>query len=774
MFLNKYIRKSEKIADYGAELPAPLFRREFSVEKELKSANILISGLGFYRLFINGRDITRGELSPYISNPDDIVYYDSYDLMDLLKKDNALGVILGNGLQNPYGGSVWDFDKARWRAAPQLAFIITLEFTDGETRVIESDTSVKTADSAVIMDELRRGMFYDARREINGWSEFGFDDSDWSFAQSAPNPRGEFRLCDVDPIRVTEELAPAEIIKRDGGFLFKYAKNGAGTCRLKINASAGQKITLYFSDQLTDDGGINMDPISFVQSADYVRESVQKDIYICKDGEQEFVPFFTYHGYQYIFAEGLEDSQAVPETLTYLVMHSDIAKRGEFYCSDDTTNKLQAAMLRSDLTNFFHFPNDCPHREKNGWTADAMLSAEQMLMNFAPERNYREWLRNICKAQADDGSLPGIVPTGGWGFAWGNGPAWDNVLIYLPYLIYKYRGDKQVLLENAPSIMRYLNYIEGRRDSDGLIEIGLGDWCQANRFDSKTTAPLIVTDSILTCDIARKAAFIFGELGMTLQQRFADGLAAEIKSAVRKHLVDFSTMTVLGSCQTSQAMGIYYDIFEEGEKPEAFRVLIDMIHSYGDFLDIGVLGIKPLFRTLAERGETSLAFKMITRDEYPSFGHWVNSEGATTMFEGFRPVTERTPRPLSYNHHFWGEFGYWYYRYLAGINYNPFADDLTRLDIEPHFIKELSEVKAYHDCPYGRIEVKYKKFDGYIELTVNAPDILRGRIKLQKDYLFSFDFDGRVLDIVDKNGKKYYSDMSQLPLKSGVYKIVER
>ncbi|MEG2269095.1 MAG: hypothetical protein RSC68_32770, partial [Acinetobacter sp.] len=61
---------------------------------------------------------------------------------------------------------------------------------------------------------------------------------------------------------------------------------------------------------------------------------------------------------------------------------------------------------------------------------DAALSCEHILLNFEAERSYSEWLRNIRKAQADSGALPGIVPTGGWGFEWGNGPAWDSVLFY--------------------------------------------------------------------------------------------------------------------------------------------------------------------------------------------------------------------------------------------------------------------------------------------------------------------------------------------------------
>ena len=134
-----------------------------------------------------------------------------------------------------------------------------------------------------------------------------------------------------------------------------------------------------------------------------------------------------------MLVRGITEEQATEDLLTYVVMNSDIKERGDFSCSDPIANTLQEMARRSDLANFYYFPTDCPQREKNGWTADAALSAEQMLLNFEPEVSYREWLRNIRKAQNDEGMIPGIVPTDTWGYGKGFGPAWDCILVYLPY-----------------------------------------------------------------------------------------------------------------------------------------------------------------------------------------------------------------------------------------------------------------------------------------------------------------------------------------------------
>lgn len=130
-------------------------------------------------------------------------------------------------------------------------------------------------------------------------------------------------------------------------------------------------------------------------------------MYILKgEGEEVFEPVFTYHGFRYCVVLGITEEEATEELLTFIVQNSALCEIGSFRCSDETTNKLQAMTRNSDLSNFYYFPTDCPHREKNGWTGDAALSAEHILMNLDAVNSYREWLRNIHAAQRADGALP--------------------------------------------------------------------------------------------------------------------------------------------------------------------------------------------------------------------------------------------------------------------------------------------------------------------------------------------------------------------------------
>jgi len=751
MFSLKFISAAKEFSTLTERVPAPLLRRSFE-PGEVKSASVTVCGLGFYELYLNGSRITKGRLAPYISNPDDILYYDRYDLTGLLRPGkNVLGLMLGNGMLNCPGGQIWEFENTRYRSAPKAALSFEAIRTDGTSVGFEADEQFVCAPSPIYYDDLRVGEFYDARKEISGWCEPDFDDSEWTPALPAETPRGECRICEAEPIVVTKQLKPVNIrparigklpvIRPDvdlpvempgaegekSGWLYDFGVNAAGVCRLKINGKPGQKIVLQFCEALDENGDLDLRGMSFLPNA-----LNHRDIYICRGGEEKWTPAFIYHGFRYCLVLGLEADQADDELLTYLVMNSDIRSAGDFSCSDDVLNRLQEATRVSDLANFYYFPTDCPHREKNGWTADAALSCEQMLVNFTPERSYREWLHNIRRAQREDGAIPGIIPTGGWGFAWGNGPAWDCVLVYLPYFIWKYRGNTEVIRENASMIMRYLHYITTRRDEDGLVAIGLGDWCTVARDSGDYIAPLKFTDTVMCMDICKKAAACFEAAGMKLQKDFAEALYGEFRTAARKHLIDTDTMTALGNCQTSQAMAIFYDVFDDAEKDSAFRVLVDLIEEDNRLMNVGVLGARVLFRVLSKFGRTDLAYAMITDERFPSYGNML-ARGNTSLIENFNP---EGMAPSSLNHHFWGDVSGWMIEHLAGICVNP--DDISpeRIRILPRFISALEHVVAHHDLPAGRVESSWKREGEGIILAVAVPDGCRGDILLEKGWQF--------------------------------------
>ena len=762
-----FISATRQLNTLETRVPAPYFRKVISVPQEIVKAELSVCGLGFYRFWLNGIELTRGHMSSFVANADDVLDYDLYDLTGKLPAGKSvLGFQLGNGTQDCFGGYVWDFDKASWRSAPKLAVCLRLTAKDGTVTEIEADESFVCAPSPILSNDLRLGENYDARLEIPGWNLPEFDDSHWQPAICVEAPRGKGVVCAANPIVKTRELTPVAIRpnteltfehndRKVTGYLYDFGENCAGILRLRIQGQAGQKIGMIFGEYVKKDGTFTVDNLRFIRPEYYdMPLYIQENEYTCKGGCIEtWAPSFTYHGFRYALVWGITPEQATPELLTYEVMNTHLPEKGNFHCSDEVLNKLQTMTRVATLSNFFHVHTDCPHREKNGWTADAALSAEHTLLNFDATPNYYEWMRHIRATMEPDGKLSGIVPTANH---WGNdvGPAWDQIIVALPYWVYRFTGRRDIVEETLPELWRYVNYLISITDQRGLARTGLGDWVAP--FGERV--PLLLTTSIISMDICEKAGFLFRELGRTTQADFCQQTANRYRSAIRRHLIDWSTYTAVGcnsetpGSQSSQAMAIYYNIFTEEEKPAAFQVLLNKIHEQNDHLDTGVLGGRVIFFVLSQFGHSDLAHKILTDPVYPSYGHWV-ARGETALCECFSSYDQEVS---SLNHHFWGSISAWFIQDICGITLNPNANDIHHADIVPHFLRDLSHAEAYHDAPDGKIAVKWRRTgDREIELTLTYPAGMHGKI------------------ILDKGWEDSATGWSVLNAQSGTYRLIQ-
>lgn len=741
-----FVSATREMSTLEKRIPAPYLRKTVTVGEGLQKAELSVCGLGFYRLWVNGTELTRGLLSPYICASDDILDYDVYDLTDrLVPGESVLGFQLGNGNQNGFGGYVWDFEKASWRSAPKLAVCLRLTYADGTVTELEADESFRCAPSPTVSDDLRMGESYDARLEIPGWNLPGFDDSGWTAAIAVDAPKGESVRCEAHPIVCTRvlktmairpdvELTFAENDRREVGWLYDFGENCAGIPQLHICGEPGQQVHMIFGECVKEDGTFTVDNLRFIRPE--YRDMplyIQEDSYICKGGEEEiWSPSFTYHGFRYALVWGIRPDQATEDLLTYRVMNTELADRGGFACSDEVLNKLQKMTRVATLANFYHFPTDCPHREKNGWSGDAVLSAEHTLLNFDAADNYYEWMRHVRASMEPAGNIPSIIPTANH---WGNdvNPAWDQVLVHIPYMVYRFIGRKDIVEETLPEIWRFVNQLIAVTDSRGLVSVGLGDWCAP--YGLRT--PVLFTSSAVCMDYCEKAAFLFDLCGRKDQAAFCRTLAANYRTAIRNHLIDWETHTALGcgphtGSQSSQAIAIYYNIFTEEEKPTAFRVLLEKIREEKDHLDTGVLGARVIFFVLTQFGHTDLAHKILVDPVAPSYGHWV-ARGETALCEDLLRYDQGI---ASLNHHFWGSISAWFIQCLCGIHFNPKADDIHRVDITPHFASELDHAEGWHICPDGKIESAWKRTgENTVELTVVIPEGMQGELILDTHWV---------------------------------------
>lgn len=730
-FSDKFVAATENYSTVKEHLANPLMRRSFTLDRLPAQSEITVCGQGYYQLFVNGQDITKGYMAPYRANPNHYLYYDNYNLAPYLKVgENVIGLLLGNGFLNP-DQTTWDFKKVAWRSAPKAALCVE---ADGEI-LFEAD-SFKCCESAITFEEFHAGEHYDARLEHPGWNDVDYDDSAWRPVISASRPKGEARVPDCEPIGIIAVHYPARIIKTSyGSYIYDFAVNCAGLCRLDVKGSRGQEVTMTYGEVI-ENGKVDVNNISF--GANTEQGYIQCDKYVLKgEGQESYMPHFTYHGFRYVEVSGITEKQATPSLLTFYEMSSSFSQTGDFYCDNAEVNAVFDCTKRSNRANFMYFPTDCPQREKNGWTGDAALSCDQFLLLYDCSRSLKEWLRNIFKAQHDDGAVPGIIPTDTWGYEWGCGPAWDNVIFELPYRIYLYTGDDEIIREGAEHMFKYLCYMETKRDERGLYHFGLQDWCPPYT-DRSLNTDLTYTDTIICKDMCDKAAFMFELIGKTDYARKAAELSSDIKDSFRKHCMNNGV--TLCHTQTAQAMAIFYGMVNENEEKNAMDALLYLIDETNDHFTCGVIGNRVIFRLLAQKGHADLAMKMLFNPTGPSFATMLKS-GATSLWENLtlhhgnvsKDLNRGALRLYSLNHHFWGDVSAFFISHLGGIKVKSFDN----VEISPSFVQGINNLDTEIGLPAGKVRVCYKRTDVMTELSVSIPKNLRAEFVLPKGYVLS-------------------------------------
>lgn len=723
-----FIAGSKEYNTADKYVAAPWLYRKFGMNKVPEHAVLNIAAQGFYRVFLNGQELTKGRMAPYISNPEQSIHYDVYTPTGLREGENILAFLLGNGFCNVQDNGLWDFEKSAFRSAPSVACEL---ICDG-TEFLTTREGFFTLPSRILYDDIRGGERVDGRvKHDPGFLAGGMP------AIAAVDHGGRFVRNKAHPVRVLSEIVPERIQPSEGGFIYDFGKNIAGIVRLHIFGARGQRVDLRFGEILRD-GTLDLTNLLFGERSD--AEHFQHDVYICSgDGEEIYEPSFTYHGFRYVFVSGITEKQADAALLTAYELGSSFRSAGSFSCSDRTAVRLQEITRQSDRSNFVYFPTDCPHREKNGWTGDIALSCEQMLYNFACADDLAVWLGDFMRAQKEDGQLPGIVPTSGWGFAWGNGPAWDIAFIEVPYRILQFTGNEQPARSAASGIEKYLRYMADRREKNGLLSFGLGDWCEAGTISEDSYAtPLAITDTLIGMDICAKAAHILSVAGHSCAAYKALLLRDELKTAFRHEFVKEKLVTC--NTQTAHAMALAYGGYDDAERVGALARLKELIVRDGGHFRVGVLGGRVLFDILAELGEVDLAFRLIVQKSFPSYGYILEC-GATTLWEAFLEMEDEhngeyrrkdgVPRMLSLNHHFWGFISGWFYKYIAGLR----ICSPVEVNIQPYFLENLTYAEGEHSFKKGNIGVRWERCEDKIKLFIRSKGV-HGAVRLPKGYIF--------------------------------------
>lgn len=747
-------------------IPAPLFRRSFLLEKKVASARAYVCGLGYYELYINGQKIGDEVLTPAFTRYDETVLYNTYDITDVFKEgENVVGVILGNGWYNCFTKEVWNFEQAPWRDRPKLMLQINIKFDDGSETWIVTDRQWRVSSGPIVFDGLRNGEFYDARLEKTGWNDVGYDDSNWENAIIVAGPGGVLRSQQMTPIRVTKTIVPKSVREvRPGVFVYDLGQNISGWAQIRVSGPAGTTITMKYAEKLKEDGDIDTSNIDvFVKSGEF-----QTDKYTLKgEGVEVWEPRFTYHGFQYVQVTGFPGTPTL-DNLRGRVVHTDFETRGEFECSNELLNRIQQAARWATVSNYVGIPTDCPHREKNGWTGDAQLSAEQVLLNFDPMTAYTKWMADFKDVQRKSGQLPGIVPTGGWGYNWGSGPAWDSAMILIPWYMYLYCGDKAILENVYDNMRRYVDFMTTMA-TDGILEFGLGDWCPPEGGASGHKCPVWVTSTAyyyVDTYILSRIAELLGKDGDA--NRYAQ-LAQSIRDSFRKKFFEAEDeqLKVAVKDQTSLSCALYQGLVDEDEKQKILELLVEEVEKADRHVDCGILGAKYMMHALTELGRADLAYAMATQTTFPGWGYWI-AQGATTLWETWSGDSSR-------NHHMFSDISAWFYKGLAGINPDPDAPGFKNIIFKPNPVGDLKWVNAWHESMYGKIVCNWAVEGDNFILDIVIPANSTGTVYIPTSDPDSItEGDKPIYEHLDIQVGEYQRGYVKLLVQSGKYRFTSK
>lgn len=687
--------------------PSPMFRKTFAISKSIKNATLHVCGLGFHEVYLNGSKVGDHVLDPAFTRYDRACLYVTHDVTRMLQKGgNAVGVMLGNGWYNVFTSAAWKFNEAPWRDQPRMLLQLRIEYTDGTSELVTSDASWKATTGPVVLDGIRQGESYDARREMPGWCTADFDDSGWDKPQIVPAPKGTLRAQMMPPVKVIQTIRPVRMNSpKPGVYIFDLGQNISGWAQLKVSGPAGTKVQMRYGERLHKDGTLDQREIK-----EHVYEEVfHTDTYVLKGkGVETWEPRFTYYGYQYVELTGFPGIPTL-DSITGRVVHTAFEQAGQFKCSNDLINKIHHCTLWAYRGNYVGIPTDCPHREKNGWTGDAQIAVDQAMFNWFNGAAYTKWMMDCKDEQKDTGELPGIIPTGGWGYAWGNGPAWDSAYLIIPWTMYQYYGDVRILETHFDRFKRYVDYLTRRAESH-IVKFGLGDWAPV-----KTTTPEALTSTAyyyVDALITAKAAQI---LGQTADAEKYNTLAGQIKDAFNKTFYKGNGIYEPAS-QTALCFPLFYDLVPQSERPMVVKNLVKNIESQAFHIDTGILGAKAIYNVLSDNGQHQTAWQMLMQTTRPSYGYWIE-QGATTLWEQWDGTCSR-------NHIMFGDIGAWFYKNLAGINIDAGSAESVAFGhfiLRPRLIDGLLYVDASVQSIRGKIGSSWTVDGNRMQWTVEIP-----------------------------------------------------
>ncbi|MBE8718273.1 family 78 glycoside hydrolase catalytic domain [Cellvibrio polysaccharolyticus] len=701
-------------------MESALLRKNFVVNKGLKSAVLHAVGLGTYDLHLNGSKLGEDLLSPGWTNFDKTALYSSWDITEQLQEgDNALGFMLGNGMYNVVPRN--RFSKFAGSFGPLRANLhLQLEYANGKTEFFGTDESWKAHTGPWVFNSIYGGEDYDARALPAGWSTAAFDDRAWLNAVIIMRPKGELKGQSVsaEPIRIIETRQPKAVQDfADGTRVYDLGQNTTWMPRIRVRGPAGSTVRLTPSEITHADGTINRDTTGLSH-----RGSAWWQYTKATDEDEEWAPHFYYVGSRYLKLDvfpadphGLVPTSAqvparkagdvLPELLSVegLLVHSIASPVGEFSAANPLLNQIRDLVRWAQRSNIVSVLTDCPHREKLGWLEQYHLNGPSIRYEFDMARVFTKSLRDMRDSQTEEGALPNIAPEYvQFKGTFRHAAEWGASLILVPWQQYQFEGDTDLLREYYPAMKAYFAHLKTRAD-DYILSEGLGDWYDLGP-EKPGKAQLTFPDLTATAFLFYDASVLAKIADVLHEKADAENFrneAAAIRKKFNSTFFNEEKGYYAGNSQAANALPLELGLVEESQRDRVFANLVQDVIDRDYAMTAGDVGFRFLLQALSNGGRADVIYRMINQSDKPGYGYQIK-KGATALTESWD-----ANHTASHNHFMLGHIIEWFYKDLVGIGSSQDEPGFKKIRLYPQPVRELGWAQATYQSVQGPISARW-------------------------------------------------------------------
>lgn len=675
-------------------------RKTFDIKEKPISAKLSVYAGGEAEMYINGQKVGDEYFSMGVSQK--YFEYHTFDVTDmLLSGENVLGAITGN---------TWLNSESHTGVFMKKNFLLAelkLRYKNGENLYLGTDNSWKTAPSPLTDNDLQFGERYDARKEIDGWCDINYDDTNWFSAEEMPmdNSKPYAERC-YPPVKIQKEVEPISCKKQGDAFLYDFGSNGAGRYVLSLkNTKQGQKIKISLAERLRDDGDLHIGvygpvfyPEDYKEGGRALAAVRNYDVYICKGGEKEvYLPRFAFNGFRYLKIEGANITQI--ESVKQTIMYNDLEFGWDIQSSDPFIKQFATVVERTMQSNLYNGFLDCPTREKNFWTGDICL--------FGATACYLADCHQILSRWTEGGRK---MCTGVYG--------WGDEIYTTPLKMYQFYGDKDFLKFRFNDILSYVRKRIEKSGEDILPKNPVSPF-NDHLTPFNTNLPSEFFAHVYYCYMMKcvwQIADIMGErkIADEFSERFA-----ETKSKFNEMYYLNDEKDYTPHLQSGLVLPLAFDLVEEQNKIAVAAKLNEYVLKEGH-LTTGFIGTCYIMQVLCDFGYTDTAYMLLSNEEYPSW-RYILKTGATTVTESWLGLEATDSGSSSQNHFALGTVVGWMFECLGGIRYKESDPGFEVLQLQPTFIKQLGDFALEYTSVKGKIKTAWKYYGDTVTYNFDVP-----------------------------------------------------